>query len=186
MKTTEAVKSVAEITRVAELLEKHGNGSTIYRDVWTFGIQAALRISDLLEVTMEQALSGVLILQEGKTKKTRTITLNATARAVVARRAAANPSHEWLFQVNSNRAANKPISRISVSRKFKEIGDIVGIHLNTHSMRKTLGYAMHSQGAPIERIAKVLNHSSPATTMHYIGLTEADTQAAYSEFEIVI
>src|SRR5678815_3540740 len=136
-RTTEAAKTADDIARIAELLEKHGNGSAIYRDIWEFGVNAALRISDLLSITMEQALTGVVVLQEGKTKKLRTITLNSTARAVVARRAAANPHHAWLFEVESNRASGKPISRVSVSRKFKEIGEIVGIRLASHSMRKT-------------------------------------------------
>jgi len=53
-------------------------------------------------------------------------------------------------------------------------------------MRKTLGWVMYSNGASIERICKLLNHSSPAITMAYIGLTQADTDAAYTEFEIKI
>lgn len=182
MATVDAVKSLDEVRDVARLLKKHKGD--IYADLWVFGVNVGLRISDLLPLTLEQAKSGVLELKEGKTNKNRKITLNGTAIAIVNKRLVATPDHTYLFQVESNRAKNKPLSRSAVSKAFAEIGEMVGVKLGTHSMRKTLGWVMHSQGASIERVCKVLNHSHPAITMRYIGLTEADTQAAYSEFEI--
>jgi len=56
--------------------------------------------------------------------------------------------------------------------------------LGTHSMRKTRGYAMHKAGHSIESIAKVLNHSSPAVTMRYIGLVQQDIDDSYTELEL--
>ncbi|GAB3369005.1 tyrosine-type recombinase/integrase [Spongiibacter taiwanensis] len=184
MAAVDAVKTLDEVRDVARLLKKHRG--EIYSDLWVFGVNVALRISDLLPLTMEQAKSGMLELQEGKTGKLRKITLNDTAKAIVNKRIVANPDHIYLFQVDSNRARNKPLSRSAVSKAFAEVGEILDIQLGTHSMRKTLGWVMHSQGASIERVCKVLNHSHPAVTMRYIGLTDADTQAAYSEFEIRI
>jgi len=184
MKIVEAVKTLDDAKSVADLLGKHKG--QIYSDIWTFGVNAALRISDLLSITMEQALSGTVELTESKTGKTRSIPLNSTAMAIVEARHKANPTHEWLFQVDSNRASGKAISRFAVAAAFKEVGEILHIKLGTHSMRKTLGWVMHSKGASIERICKLLNHSSPAITMAYIGLTQADTDAAYTEFEIKI
>ena len=180
----EAVRSLDEIKRVQDLLAKHGG--QIYADIWTLGVNVGLRISDLLKIRMSDPHRGQLKLREGKTKKTRVIDLNATAAAVIKRRQKENPEHEWLFQVSSNRSSNKPIDRSTVARKFQEVGDIVGVRLGTHSMRKTLGWQMHSNGAPIERICQVLNHSSPAVTMRYIGLIQEDIKQAYSDFEIRI
>ena len=53
-----------------------------------------------------------------------------------------------------------------------------------HSMRKTLGWTMYSAGERIERICKVLNHKDSGVTMRYIGLTQADIDSAYHEYEI--
>lgn len=182
MKTVEAVKTLEDITKIKEALLNHKG--QIYSDIWVFGIQAASRISDLLDITIEDALKGKLELVEGKTKKSRTITLNDTAMEVVKRRA--KLGHTYLFQVVSNRASEKPISRISVARAFKEVGDMhsIQVKLGTHSMRKTLGWVMHSGGKSLELIARVLNHSTPAVTMAYIGLTEQEVQDSYIEFEI--
>lgn len=184
MATVEAVKTLDEVRDVARLLKKHKG--EIYSDLWVFGVNVALRISDLLPITMNMAKTGLLEIEEGKTGKKRKITLNDTAMAIVTKRVLDAPDHNYLFQVDSNRAKNKSLSRSAVSKAFAEIGEMLDVQLGTHSMRKTLGWVMHSQGASLERICKVLNHSHPAVTMRYIGLTDQDTQAAYSEFEIKV
>ncbi len=43
---------------------------------------------------------------------------------------------------------------------------------------------MHQAGVSIEQIARVLNHSSPAITMVYIGLTQEETMKTYEELEL--
>jgi len=51
-------------------------------------------------------------------------------------------------------------------------------------MRKTLGWTMYLAGERIERISKVLNHNDSGVTMRYSGLTQADIDSAYDEYEI--
>ncbi|WP_421867057.1 tyrosine-type recombinase/integrase [Motiliproteus sp.] len=183
MNEVEAVKKREDIQLVGHLLEKHG--SKDYRDIWELGINAALRISDLLNLRYDDVV-GVeeLTLIEGKTEKKRSIKLNSKAQAIIARRHEENPSDVWLFQAKGNRAkgARKPVDRSTVARKFKEIGDIIGIALGTHSMRKTRGYAMWSDGVPVEFICKVLNHSSPSVTLRYIGIEQDDIRKSYDDY----
>lgn len=184
MELVEAAKTPKQIEKIHDRLLEHGGD--IYADIWSFGLQVALRISDLLQITMEEALTGKLFIREGKTGKARQITLNDKAQKIVRKRYKDNPDHAYLFQVESNRAKGKPISRVSVAKKFKEVGEMksISINLGTHSMRKTRGWIMHSNGASIELICKVLNHSSPAVTMRYIGLTQAEIDQTYEQFEI--
>ncbi len=183
MNEVAAVKERENIQAVGVFLEKHG--SKDYRDIWELGINAALRISDLLALRYTDVV-GVeeLTLSEGKTGKKRNIRLNSKAQAIIAKRREENPGDEWLFQSKGNRAksARKPIDRSTVARKFKEIGDIMGIALGTHSMRKTRGYAMWSDGVPIEFISKVLNHSSPSVTLRYIGIEQDDIRKSYDDY----
>lgn len=178
MQTVEAVKVKSQIDDIKALLRSYGK-SDLYSDVWTFGINTALRIQDLLNIRCSDINNNSITLKEGKTGKTREITLNSAAMEVVNRRCKANPDDSYLFQVHSNRASNKPVSRESVARMFKEVGDKMGIKLGTHSMRKTRGYAMYKGGARIELIAKVLNHSSTASTLRYIGIEKEDIQNTY-------
>jgi integrase len=184
MELVEAVKTAEEIETVGRKLTLNARGNTLYADIWHFGLNVALRISDLLTVTMSEALTGKLTIVEGKTSKPRIITLNEKARAIVKARAASHPEAIYLFQVNSNRAKNKPVSRVAVAQAFKSVGDEIGVHLGTHSMRKTRGWVMHSSGVSIEMICKVLNHSSPAITMAYIGITQSEVNATYDQFVI--
>jgi len=112
--------------------------------------------------------------------------LNENSMSIIQRRQATYPNDNYLFQSNSHRgrASGKPLNRSTVARKFKEIGEIVGIKLSTHSMRKTRGYMMHQSGVSIEQLARVLNHSSPTVTMAYIGLTKEETLQTYDDFEL--
>lgn len=184
MQLVEAVKTSAEVERVAHKLTLNARGNPLYADLWMFGLQVALRISDLLTITYEEALQGRVVIKESKTGKVRNITLNTKAVAIVKKRREANPHHIYLFEVQSNRAKDKPVSRIAVATAFKAVGDELGISLGTHSMRKTRGWLMHSSGVSIEMICKVLNHSSPAITMAYIGITQDQVDATYHEFVI--
>ena len=80
----------------------------------------------------------------------------------------------------------KPITTQQYARIIKgwmrklEVEDVS--RYSTHSMRKTRGYAMWDAGVPLEVIARVLNHSSPAVTMRYIGLEQADINKTYDDF----
>ena len=183
MKSVAAVKTTDQISTVSHMLEKHGG--EIYRDIWQLGLNLALRISDLLNLTYEEFAGGETItVIEQKTGKSRTIKLNDKAQTIVKQRQALNPNDKYLFQSVGNRAKKlqKPLSRETVARKFAEVGEIIGVHLGTHSMRKTRGWAMWDAGVSLEVIARVLNHSSPAVTMRYIGLEQADINKTYDDF----
>jgi len=192
MQEVEAVKTAEQRQQVEAHLADHGE---LYADIWKVGVNTALRISDLLSLTMEDvrtldAEQPALHLKEQKTGKQRKIVVNQSALVVMQRRLVENPKHAWLFQseaVNRNRREPpKPINRRSVSRVFEQVGQRVApkVALGTHSMRKTRGYAMHKAGRSIESIAKVLNHSSPAVTMRYIGLVQQDIDESYTELEL--
>lgn len=184
MQLVEAVKTQADIDLVQHKLTLNARGNTLYADIWKFGLQVALRISDLLDVTMQDALQDTLQVREGKTGKIRSIKLNEPARAIVGARRAMYPEAVYLFEVDSNRAKGKPVSRVAVAKAFKAVGDELGIALGTHSMRKSRGWAMHNAGVSIEMICKVLNHSSPAVTMAYLGITAQDVADTYDQFEL--
>lgn len=181
-RTVDAI-SKSEIDEMRSNLKR--NYPIIYADVWKVGCNLALRISDLLDLKFDDLDINrrTLTLIEKKTKKTKVITLNSAVIEIVERRRKENPSHVYLFQVDCNRAKNKPITRVSVGRVFKECAETLGIkNINTHSMRKSRGKAMYDDGVPIEKIAGVLNHSSPSVTMRYIGITKEQIQQTYDDY----
>jgi integrase len=182
MNIVEAVKTEGEAETISRKLTKNARGNSLYADIWRFGVNTALRISDLLSLTFEDVAGDKLVIKESKTGKTRTIDLNSSAKAIIGRRRTAHPTHTYLFEVESNRAKGKAVSRIAVANAFKAVGEEMSLQLGTHSMRKTRGWLMYNGGVSIEKICRVLNHSSPAVTMAYIGITQAEVDATYHEF----
>ena len=188
MAAVQAIKDIRDVTRVADLLSKHYG--THYCDLWLLGCNLALRITDLLSLKIDQCSqalkNGSLHIKEGKTKKYRTILLNLTAQGVLRERIEAQQGDTYLFQSHSNRTKSiiKPLSRQAVWKAFTAVGDIVGVHMGTHTMRKTRGCVLYENGVPIEQIAKVLNHSSPAVTMVYLGITQEEIDDTYRKYEI--
>ncbi len=184
MNVVDAIKK-EDVLVVQKLLETKFT-SRVYADIWSIGCQLALRIGDLLDIKYQDLniLDRELKLVEGKTKKHKTIRLNEKAIRVIEERRKLYPGDEFLFQVHSNRCSGQPVSRVSVSRVFKEVGDIAGLTLGTHSMRKTRGFAMYKAGVPVAKIAKVLNHSSEAVTLRYIGITAEEVLQTYDDFII--
>ncbi|QPK62904.1 tyrosine-type recombinase/integrase [Methylomonas sp. LL1] len=176
--------SKTEIDLVHTLLEK--KFGQLYADIWKVGVNLSLRISDLLTLEYSQLnlQDRSLQLTEQKTGKLKLIRLNSAAIAVIERRRVEQSSDRWLFQVHSNRAKDKPVSRVSVSRVFKETGDMLGLTINTHSMRKSRGMAMYKDGVPVEKIAKVLNHSNTTSTLRYLGITKEEVLQTYDDYEL--
>ena len=185
MNCVDAVKSAGDRLVVERLLQRRGR---LYADIWKVGINVGLRISDLLALEFAPVMAALpsreLVLTEQKTGKRKGLRLNPTAVRVIEKRRADYPDHRWLFEVACRRAHGKPISRCTVARVFKEVGEQIGLKLSTHSMRKTRGYALYDAGVPLEMIAKVLNHSSPAVTMAYIGITQQQILETYEAYEL--
>lgn len=178
MKEMEAVKNHNDIGLVERTLERFFGERE--RDIWIFGINTALRISDLLNIRFEDINGDTLPLREAKTGKQRTIKLNTKALEIVERRK--KLGDVYLFQAKSRNVKSvKPISRQYIAGAFKDVGEHLGIKLGTHSMRKTRGYHLHQSGISIELICKMLNHSSPSVTLRYIGITQENINQTYTD-----
>ncbi|MCQ1061286.1 tyrosine-type recombinase/integrase [Photobacterium sp. ZSDE20] len=187
--------TLAECEWVGRLLEKH-RSDRVFSDIWQFGLNIPFRISDLLQLRLhdcvtkerddEGVLRDVIRVVEIKTSKSQKAVVNGAAWEIINRRRQAHPGDVYLFQSHSNRAGSKqkPINRSSVYKAFSEMGEIIGGRkIGCHTTRKSRGKAMYDQGIPIEKICSVLNHSSPAVTMKYIGIEQRDVDKTY-ELEI--
>ena len=77
----------------------------------------------------------------------------------------------------------------------KSMGDVIkraSLHLhipynvNTHSLRKTFGYRFYKKTGDIAMLQHILNHSSPSTTLRYIGILSEDEAAAIKSLDSII
>lgn len=179
----EALRNKEEIGEFKVLLVEMNNGNTLYRDLFVFLSHTGYRISDALLVEFAHINDDELEVREQKTGKMRRVKLHTAVQTMIAERRERNPHHVYLFEVESNRAKGKPVSRQSVSKVFREAGERLGRKVGTHTGRKTLGYAVYKKTKDIGLTMKMLNHSSAATTQAYIGITDSDVSKAMMEVD---
>lgn len=184
MKEVYAIKRVEDIHLIENFFAK--NGWHQMRWLFTFGINVALRISDLLNIKWEDIegdLSDGTFFKEQKRGKVRNIVLNERALQALRELKKLNPDSIYVFQSmsNVNKANPKPISRQYVGRKLSEAQEACHIkeNLGTHSMRKTFGYHKFKAGVPLPQLMRVFGHSSQEVTARYIGVSEPDIADVY-------
>lgn len=156
--------------------------------VWKVGVNLALRVSDVLKITVDEAKkyikTGIYRAKDKKTSKDNQIkinekTLQAFKQALELReKAKVSVDNPYLFVGEGNRTSNSksPISRQAVDKYFKKAVDDENLDINigTHTMRKTWGCVAYAKGYKVDKIMKRLNHSSQDTTLLYIGITDKE------------
>lgn len=164
MNEVQPIKSIRDISRMKKALR--GRDLLLF----TLGINTALRISDLLTLTTSDVSGDYIVLTESKTKKTKRIKINASAREAIRKLA---PEDGPLFP---SRKGGKSISRVQAYRILNAAAERAGvtIEIGCHSLRKTAGYHTYKKTGDIALTMKLLNHSSERETLRYIGL-DAET-----------
>lgn len=180
----EYVEPIRDRTKI-DSIKRYLRGKNV-RDYTLFvlGINSGLRISDLLSLKLTDVTNATgkthdrLEILEQKTNKTKEFPLSNTAKKALQDYIAANKPADWLFP---SRKGDNPIDRRHAWRIISEAAHAVGItgRIGTHTLRKTFGYWAFKNGADITRIQKLLNHSSPAITLAYIGITKEELDAIY-------
>lgn len=164
MNEVQPIKSIRDISRMKKALR--GRDLLLF----TLGINTALRISDLLTLTTSDVSGDYITLVESKTKKTKRIKINASAREAIRKLA---PEEGPLFP---SRKGGKSISRVQAYRILNAAAERAGVtvEIGCHSLRKTAGYHTYKKTGDIALTMKLLNHSSERETLRYIGL-DAET-----------
>lgn len=151
--------------------------------LFCLGINSGLRVSDLLNLKVEDVVdqekpllvADRIVVREQKTGKTNDFIVNTAAKAALKEYLlhAHRDKHSPLFPSREGRG-NKPITRSQAYNILRKATKKAGldIKVGTHTMRKTFSYHKYKKGIEIETLAKLLNHSSPAITMQYIGLEQ--------------
>ena len=93
------------------------------------------------------------------------------------------PFHHFLFK--SRQGQNKAITRERAYQIIHEAAEELGIdNVGTHTMRKTFGYKYYNKTKDVGTLQKMFNHSSPAITLRYIGIEQAELDDALRNFVI--
>lgn len=142
-----------------------------------------LRITDVLKLQVKHVSNLKEIrLREDKTNKLKSIPIYGNYKKVIEGYIEGKSAYEYLFPANGGR--NKPITRQRAYQIIKDVANKFGIqNIGTHSMRKTFGYHYYNETKDIGLLQTIFNHSSPATTLRYIGINKDKVNDAYREME---
>lgn len=204
-RTSEPIKSMDDIIAISRYLITHGR----FRDNMLFivGINFGLRISDLRMLRFSDLINENFVFKDTfpvfeiktrntrKKKKNRYITINNAVVDAITLYLENTPNvslSDYLFRSESNNGMylNEPITPRSVNRILKGIAkDLhLGIKMSTHTLRKTFCYHQMVMSGNSSRklllLQKMMNHSSPAQTLDYIGITMEEITEAYLKLNL--
>lgn len=201
----EPIKSMDDIFKISRYLISEKR----YRDNMLFivGINFGLRVSDLRMLRFCNLINDNLTFKDSfavfekktrntrKRKKNRYITINHAVIEAVTLYLENTPDvslSDYMFRSVSNRGGkyNNPLSIKSIDRILKGLAiDLdLNVKMSTHTLRKTFCYHQmvmsHNDSRKLLLLQKMLNHSSPAQTLDYIGITAEEIDEAYKQLNL--
>jgi len=178
------VEPIREKEKIAELKKILYQQSYRNYILFVLGINTGLRISDMLQIKVEDVRGKThIVLKEQKTSKNKKFLINSNLRRELSDYTADMADHEYLFQ--SRIGQNKPLSRFQAYRIFSEAGRKAGLEsIGCHSTRKTFGYHHYKENKDVALLQKLFNHSSPSITLDYIGITQDIMDESIEKFSL--
>lgn len=145
----------------------------------TIGFNTGLRISDIVPLKVKDVKGkSHITIYEKKTGKRKRFIINHIQQDISEYiKEEKLQDEDYLFK-SRNRDENgnqRPISTTQAYRRLKAVAKDLGIEeFGTHSLRKSFSYHYYHNGGPnaIAYLMNILNHSSEAITLKYIGITE--------------
>ncbi|MEK3976071.1 site-specific integrase [Psychrobacillus sp. FSL K6-1267] len=168
MKHVMPIRSKDQLEEIKKILRDQSERNYI---MFMIGINAALRISDILPLRVRDVRGECILLTEQKTGNLREIPINTSLQRALRRYLHGKKDNEIL--IKSREGINEPISRSMAYKIIREAGEQAGVmRLGTHTMRKTFGYHYYQRTKDIEALRKMLNHSDADITRRYIGIEQ--------------
>ena len=186
-KTTEPIRNKKTIKAIEMYLK-----NTNFRNYGLFKVQlnTGLRISDVVKLKYDDVfdkngnIKKHISLTEKKTKKNRIIFINNELKTVCKELKDYFNIKSWQYIFKSRKGQNKPLTTTQVHRIYQTIGKTFNLdNFNSHSLRKTFCYFIYQKNKDINLIMKIMNHSSAAITLRYIGITDDDIDDIYSSLD---
>ena len=172
----EPIKNTRDINKIKQYL--YGKDNKRDYCIFVVGINVGLRAGDLLSLKIKDVTDGNTIfdtvtIKEQKTGKTRNFALNKNAKEAIQlyiNSLADYDFDDYLFRSRKGgHLGVRPLHHI-IKTLTKDLG-IKG-NFGTHTLRKTMAYHRYINNVPLETLQKLLNHSSSAITLRYIGITQ--------------
>lgn len=183
----EPIKDKKKVEAVEKYLEKHSKRNRL---IWAFGINTGLRISDILGLDVEDVENKTYIeIKEKKTGKYKRFPLNKKLQNLI--KNYLENSRRYMYSLSDDEPLfiGKKHCRLDRSQVYRFLNEAcknldIKANIGTHTMRKTFGYFHYKQFNDVALLQKILNHSSPAITLRYIGIAQEEIDFSYNNFEL--
>ena len=160
--------------------------------IFQVGKATLLRVSDVMKLRWADVLneSGTVrqnaFIHDQKTGKANLLYLKPVQADLLAYQAWLQESHlvsDWLFP--SLQHPERHITEKQFYKVMSKVGNLLGInYLGTHTMRKTGAYRVYTQSNyNIGLVMHLLNHSSEAMTLAYLGLDQASQETMLDQID---
>jgi integrase len=181
MNFVEPIRELKQIEAMKKLLKDKPRDHLLF----VIGINTAFRVSDLLELTYrdvmdeKQNLHTHFKLKETKTDKNNKVIMTKGVQKALKAYIKENYNGDLDEYIFKSRKGNGPIQRKSAWRIIDDAARTIGLkEIGAHSLRKTFAYHQYKAGTDIILLQDMLNHSSPAITLRYIGITQDEKDRA--------
>lgn len=204
--SADPIKSLEDIDRISKYLTSNNR----WRDNMMFivGINFGLRFSDLRVLRFSNLINDNFTFKDTfavfekktrntrKRKKNRYISINNAVIEAVTLYLEHTPNvclSDYLFKSLSNnkgKYSDNPISVRGANQLLEGVAKALdlNIHMSTHTLRKTFCYHQmvmsNNDSRKLLLLQKMMNHSSPAQTLDYIGITSEEIEEAYKKLNL--
>ena len=180
MNTAHAIKDTNQIKELLEVYPKDSKNRLLIE----YALRTGLRISDILSVRVSDVLGkDTYIIKEQKTGKRKELALHDALKVSILRYVSKHRL-DADYHCYSKVKKRAPIQRMQAHRIIARAGDMIGITLSAHSLRKTFGYQAYKQGVDISLLQSIFQHSSQAVTLRYIDITQENINDVYKKINL--
>lgn len=177
MSTVEPIRNLNDLRKLEQILSRN------QRDLLLFaiGTNCGLRVSDILSLDVDDVKEKNFIqLTEKKTGKFKKFPINSKLKPMFEEFTKGRQGSEPLFlTIFGNR-----MDRFGAYYVLKTACKTLNLQekIGTHTMRKTFGYHHYQKFKDVVILQKIFNHSSPQTTLRYIGIEQDQINNSYNNF----
>jgi len=174
--TVEPIRELKDIDAIKKLLADEPRNHLLF----VMGINNGIRTGDLVKLKINQVRSArpgsEIRIRENKTGKMNVVKINKAVHKSLVRYLATkdHTDEDYLFR---SRKGNWHLSTTAVNNLVKKWTAAINLpgRYGAHTLRKTFGLIQRTKfGVGFDVLCKRFNHSSPAVTQRYLGITERE------------
>ncbi|MCD7879662.1 MAG: site-specific integrase [Candidatus Gastranaerophilales bacterium] len=183
----EPIKRKEDVEAIENYLAVHSIRNKL---IWVFGTNTGLRISDILGLNIEDVKNKNYVeIKERKTGKYKRFPLNKKLKDLIEEYLSKERLKTYSIVEEEPLFVGKHHHRLDRSQVYRFLNDTckklgISANIGTHTMRKTFGYHFYKKYNDVALLQKILNHSSPAITLRYIGVDQDEIDISYNNFEL--